>query len=97
MIQLLRKAVISIAGLAICAAAIAQQAQFGTAAEAEAMEKRVVAELRANESAAIAKFNKTDGGFRDRDLYVFCFNVTTGIFTAPVSYTHLTLPTTPYV
>jgi hypothetical protein len=60
-----------------------QKAQFGTAAEAKAMEERVIAALKANESAAIARFNKADGGFRDRDLYVFCFNTMTGIFSAP--------------
>ena len=49
------------------------------------MEERVIAELKANESAAIAKFNEPDGGFRDRDLYVFCFNATTGIFTAQIN------------
>jgi cytochrome c len=56
-----------------------------TAAQAKAMEQRVIAELKVNESAAIAKFNKADGGFRDRDLYVFCFNATTGIFTAQIN------------
>jgi cytochrome c len=65
--------------------ALAQNSQFGTATEAKAMEKRAIAELKANESAAIAKFNKPDGGFRDRDLYVFCFNATTGIFTAQIN------------
>lgn len=30
----------------------------------------------------LPKFNKADGEFRDRDLYVFCFNAKTGIFTA---------------
>ena len=69
----------------LSAVALAQKAQFGTAAEAKAMEERVIAELKANESAAIAKFNKADGGFRDRDLYVFCFNATTGIFTAQIN------------
>jgi cytochrome c len=65
--------------------ALAQKAQFGTAAEAKAMEERVVAELKASESAAIAKFNKADGEFRDRDLYVYCFNSKTGIFNAHVN------------
>lgn len=71
--------------LGLSAVALAQKAQFGTAAEAKAMEERVIAELKANESAAIAKFNKADGGFRDRDLYVFCFNATTGIFSAQIN------------
>jgi DNA recombination-dependent growth factor C len=29
-------------------------------------------------------FNSGEGGFRDRDLYVFCFNAKTGIFDAQV-------------
>jgi hypothetical protein len=46
---------------------------------------RVITELKGNEPTAIAKFNKSDGGFRDRDLYVFCFNAKTGIFSAQVN------------
>jgi hypothetical protein len=81
----LRIAAASVAGVAICTGALAQKAQFGTAAEAKAMEVRVIAELKAHESDAIAKFNKPDGGFRDRDLYVFCFNAKTGIFSAQIN------------
>src|SRR5436305_12065526 len=61
--------------------AVAQQ--FGTAAEARAMLDRAVAELKAGEATAIAKFNDKDNKqFRDRDLYVFCFNTSDGKFTA---------------
>src|SRR6516225_3911855 len=60
-------------------------AQTGTAAEAKAMLEKAVAALKANESDALAKFPKTDGGFRDRDLYVYCFNATDGKFTAHVN------------
>jgi len=56
--------------------------QFGTAAEARAMLDRAVAELKSNEAAALAKFNdKENKQFRDRDIYVFCFNVSDGKFT----------------
>ena len=56
--------------------------QFGTAAEARAMLDRAVAELKSNEAAALAKFNdKENKQFRERDLYVFCFNVSDGKFT----------------
>src|ERR1700730_2351013 len=42
-----------------------------------------VTELKSNEAAALAKFNdKENKQFRDRDLYVFCFNVSDGKFTA---------------
>lgn len=85
MLRALKIVAASAAAVAICASALAQKAQFGNAAEAKAMEVRVIAELKANESAAIAKFNSPDGGFRDRDLYVFCFNATTGIFTAQIN------------
>src|SRR6195256_4340058 len=66
--------------LTLATAAFAQG--VGTAAEAKAMLEKAITELKANETAALAKFNKADGGFRDRDLYVFCFNTTTGIFNA---------------
>jgi hypothetical protein len=72
-------------GFAVCGVAIAQQGKFGTATEAKAMEERAITELKANETAALAKFNRADGGFRDRDLYVFCFNTTTGIFNAHIN------------
>jgi hypothetical protein len=85
MFHILRNAAATIAAVGLCTVALAQQAQFGTKAEAKAMEMRVIAELKANESAAVAKFNKADGGFRDRDLYVYCFNTATGIFTAQVN------------
>jgi cytochrome c len=57
----------------------------GTAAEAKAMLEKAIAELKAGSAAALAKFNKADGGFRDRDLYVYCFEVGTGKFTAHVN------------
>lgn len=66
----------------LCAAAIAVAQQFGTAAEARAMLEKATAALKAGEAAAIAKFNDKAGGFRDRDLYVFCYNVSDGKFTA---------------
>lgn len=57
----------------------------GTAAEAKAMLEKAVAALKANQADALAKFPKTDGGFRDRDLYVYCFNTTDGKFSAHVN------------
>ena len=67
----------------LCGAAIAVAQQFGTATEAKAMLDRAVTELKAGEAAAIAKFNDKDNkSFRDRDLYMFCYNVSDGKFTA---------------
>jgi cytochrome c len=61
------------------------QTQFGTAAEAKAMLEKAVAALKANEADALAKFNSGEGGFKDRDLYVFCYDMNTGKFTAHVN------------
>jgi hypothetical protein len=63
---------------------IAQSAQFGTPAEAKAMFDKAVAALKADKGKAIDIFNKGEGGFRDKDLYVFCFDAKSGIFNAQV-------------
>jgi cytochrome c len=69
------------ASVALTAFAYAQ-GQFGNAAEAKAMLEKAAAELKSNEGAALAKFNKGEGGFKDRDLYVFCYDMTSAKFTA---------------
>ena len=61
---------------------IASAQQLGTAAEARAMLDNAAAELKKDETAALDKFNKGEAGFKDRDLYVFCFETATGKFTA---------------
>jgi hypothetical protein len=83
MLRRLMLAAIGSAVLAVSASAFAQ-GQSGTAAEAKAMIEKAVTELKADKVAALAKFNKADSGFRDRDLYAFCFDTTTGIRTAHV-------------
>ena len=56
--------------------AFAQQpSQFGTADEARAMFLRAVAAVKADKSKALDMFDKGENGFLDRDLYVFCNNV----------------------
>ena len=50
--------------------------------KAKAMLERAVTELKADEAKALAKFNAGSDGFKDRDLYVFCFDAATGMFTA---------------
>jgi cytochrome c len=57
----------------------------GTATEAKAMLEKAAAALKTNEADALARFPKADGGFRDRDLYVYCFDTTNGKFTAHVN------------
>jgi signal transduction histidine kinase len=76
----------ALAAIAIALASAAEaQGQFGSAAEAKALLEKAVAELKANEAAALAKFNKGEAGFKDRDLYVFCYDMATGKFTAHVN------------
>jgi signal transduction histidine kinase len=75
--------VAAVLSAAFCGPALSQ-GQYGTAAEARAMLDRAASELKANEAAALARFNKGEAGFKDRDLYVFCFDMTTGKFTAGV-------------
>jgi signal transduction histidine kinase len=60
----------------------AAQAQFGTEAEAKAMLNRAVAAVKENKENALEMFNKGAGGFKDRDLYVFCANASDGTLTA---------------
>jgi cytochrome c len=69
--------------MTLSAAAVAQ-GQFGTAGEAKAMLERAITQLKSNEAAALAKFNKGESGFKDRDLYVFCFDMTTSKFAAGI-------------
>ena len=50
----------------------------GTAAEAKAMLDKTVAALKADKAKTLDTINKEEGGFLDRDLYPFCFNVSDG-------------------
>src|SRR6476620_8427274 len=47
-------------------------ADFGTAEQAKAMLERAVAAVKEDKAKAPDMFNKGEGGFKDRDLYVFC-------------------------
>jgi hypothetical protein len=81
---MVRKFLIAAAPAAVIAlspAAFAQQTR-GTADEARAMLVKAVAAVRANEAKALDMFNKGEGGFRDRDLYVFCVNASDGTVVA---------------
>jgi hypothetical protein len=56
--------------------------QYGTAEEAKAMLDKAVAAVKENKAKALDMFNKGEGGFKDRDLYVFCANASDSILTA---------------
>ena len=69
----------SAAVLALSPTAFAQPAsQFGNADQAKAMLVKAVAAVKADKTKAIDMFNKGEGGFLDRDLYVFCSNLSDG-------------------
>ena len=57
-------------------------ADFGTAEEAKAMLEKAVAAVKEDKAKALDMFNKAEGGFRDRDLYVSCANASDGVVTA---------------
>lgn len=77
MFRTLTIAVASAAVLMLSPAAFAQQTG-GTADEAKAMLMKAVAAVKADKAKALDMFNKGEGGFLDRDLYVFCANVSDG-------------------
>src|SRR5216684_1396341 len=72
---------VSAAALTLSTPAFAQ-GQFGTAAEAKAMLEKAVAAVKADKPKALEMFIKGEGGFKDRDLYPFCFSVADGKLNA---------------
>ncbi|HEX9168872.1 MAG TPA: cache domain-containing protein [Roseiarcus sp.] len=71
----------AVSAAVIAPAAFAQQTG-GTADEAKAMLMRAIAAVKADKTKALDMFNKGEGGFRDRDLYVFCGNASDGAIVA---------------
>jgi hypothetical protein len=57
-------------------------AEYGTMSQARMMLDRAVEAIKADKNGAIDKFNFNDEQFRDRDLFVFCFNGQDGKYTA---------------
>ena len=71
----------ALAVLVVAGAATVFAAEFGSASEAKAMLEKAAAAVKADKTAALAKFTKGEGGFKDRDLYPFCGGPN-GAFTA---------------
>ena len=64
-------------------AGLATAQQSGTEAETKVMFDRAVAALKTDKARALSEFNdKNNKQFHDRDLYVFCFSLPDGNFTA---------------
>ena len=73
----------AIATLAVSSFTLAQQkAASGTADEAKAMLEKAVAAVKADKAKAIGMFKAGEGGFKDRDLYPFCFQIADGVTVA---------------
>jgi len=70
----------SAAVLAFSPAAFCQD--HGTPEQAKAMLLKAEAAVKADKNKAIDMFNNGEGGFLDRDLYVFCANVGDGKIVA---------------
>jgi hypothetical protein len=60
----------------------AGQGEYGSEKDAKAMLSRAVGALEENKENALQMFNTGTGGFKDRDLYVFCANASDGTLTA---------------
>jgi hypothetical protein len=68
-------------GLSGCAALAADR--FASADDGKAMLERAVTALKADPAGALKQFNDDKNKqFRDRDLFVFCFSLPDGNFTA---------------
>jgi hypothetical protein len=79
-----------LAGAVFCAsAATAEGTELGTPAQARAMLERAISEVRNDWRGAIDKFNHNERPFRDRDLFVFCFDAGDGRLTAHESMVSL--------
>ena len=77
MFRTLTIAAVSAAVIMFSPAAFAQKTG-GTADEAKPMLMKAAAAVKADKAKALDMFNKGEGGFLDRDLYVFCENVSDG-------------------
>ena len=69
-------------GLIFAAAGTSQAGQYGTPDEAKALLEKAVAAVKEDKAKALDMFNKGEGGFKDRDLYVSCANASDGVVTA---------------
>ena len=72
----------AVAALTLSSTTFGQQQSGGNGDEAKAMLTKAVAAVKAHKAKALDMFNKGEGGFKDRDLYVFCASVSDGRLVA---------------
>jgi single cache domain-containing protein len=75
----------AVAVLTLSSTTFGQQQSGGSGDEAKAMLTKAVAAVKADKAKALDMFNKGEGGFKDRDLYVFCANTSDGKIVAVLS------------
>jgi hypothetical protein len=68
--------------IVLSTAASLAAADFGTPEEAKALLEKAIAAVKQDKAKALDAFNAGEGGFKDRDLYVWCANASDGIMTA---------------
>jgi cytochrome c len=74
------------ASMLLWTVASASGQQLGTAEQARAMLDRAVSALKSNEATALSEFNDPNNKqFQERDLYVFCYDMSDGKITASES------------
>jgi signal transduction histidine kinase len=73
-------AVALVGTLSFSIAASAQQS--GTADDAMALLAKAAIAVKADKAGALARFDNPNGGYKDRDLYVFCFDRRSGVSLA---------------
>jgi hypothetical protein len=84
MVRTFMIAAASVAVLTVSPTAFAQ-GKFGTADEAKAMLVKAAAALKADKTKTLELINKGEGGFLDRDIYPFCFELSDGKILAVAS------------
>jgi hypothetical protein len=84
MIRKLMIAAAAAAVLVVSPTAFAE-GQFGTAEEAKGMLVKTAAAVKADRTKTLDLINKGEGGFLDRDIYPFCFELSDGKILAVAS------------
>ena len=82
MMRRLMVAAAAAAVLLLSPAVFAQQGQLGTPKKQGQCSTALFAAVKADQLVALAMFNKGEGGFRDRDLYPYCFRIADGKLVA---------------
>ena len=73
------------AAVVIVSPKVSAQGQFGTADEAKAMLVKAAAGMKSDKTKTLDLINKGEGGYLDRDLYPFCFDLSDGKILAVAS------------